>query len=226
MPTSKLSIRKMALIKAARKINTQVPRGLGPVMPDACTCRLPYAYATTMANNASSTWTFGDSLNLRVNNAYDPINGTHQPYGWDQMASLYRFYKVVGCTYKVTALAFPDKNVVLGVRPVPVNENTTIANTGLYTVLERPGTRHAYAQFGAPIPTIQGTVDIPKLLGISKEQFDADVSEYSAAVSAGPSRYAYIQIAVAGTDATTFCQVVIEAVYIVNFWQRITQSPS
>lgn len=223
---SKRDIRKMALVRAARQVETRVPRGLGPVMPDACTCRLPYAYTSTLANNGISTWTFGDSLNLRVNNAYDPINGTHQPYGWDQMAALYRYYKVVGFSYEVVGLAFPDKSLVLGVRPVPVNENTSIANTGIATVAERPNTRLAFAQFGGPIPSLKGTVNIPQLLGVSQEQFDADVSEYSAAVTAAPSRYAYIQIAVAGTDATTFMQVVIRVVYTVNYWQRITQAAS
>lgn len=216
----------MALVRSVRRVETHVPRGLGPIMPDAATVRLPYAYSSTMANHGVSPWTFGDSLNLRVNNAYDPILGTHQPYGWDQMASLYRYYKVVGMTYKITGLAFPDKNLVLAVRPVPVNENLSIANTGLATVAERPGTKLAFAQLGGPIPTIHGTVDIPKQLGISQEQFDADVSQYSAPVTAAPPRYAYVQIAVCGTDITTFMQVLIEVTYTINYWQRITQAAS
>lgn len=216
----------MALARSVRRVETHVPRGLGPIMPEAATVRLPYAYTSTLANNGSSTWTVGDVLNLRVNNAYDPINGTHQPYGWDQMAALYRYYKVVGCSYKITGLAFPDKNLVLVVRPVPVNENLSIANTALATVAERPGTKLAFAQFGGPIPSITGTVDIPRQLGVSQEQFDADVSEYSAAVTAAPSRYAYTQIGVCGTDATTFMHVVIEVTYTVNYWQRITQAQS
>lgn len=215
----------MALVRAAHHAETRIPRGLGPIMPEAATVRLPYAYSSTQANGASA-WTFGDVLNLRVNNAYDPINGTHQPYGWDQMASLYRYYKVVGCSYKITGLAYPDKNLVLAVRPVPVNENLSIANTAFDTVHERPGTKLAYAQFGGPIPSISGVVDIPKQLGISREQFEADVSEYSAAVTAAPSRYCYIQVAVAGTDTTSFMRVVIECTYTVNYWQRVTQAAS
>lgn len=223
---NQLQLRQMALVKAARKVETRIPRGLGPVMPEACTCRLPYAYSSTQANNVTTSWTFGDVLNLRVNNAYDPINGTHQPYGWDQMAALYRYYKVVGFSYKIVGLAFPDKNLVLAVRPVPVNENTSIANTAFDTVHERPGTKLAYAQFGAPIPSISGTVDIARQLGVSQEQFDADVSQYSAAVTMAPSRYAYIQIACAGTDTTSFMRVIIECTYTINFWQRVTQNAS
>jgi hypothetical protein len=216
----------MALVRAARQVETHVPRGLGPIMPEAATVRLPYAYTSALANNGTYTWTVGDVLNLRVNNAYDPINGTHQPYGWDQMAALYRYYKVVGCSYKITGLAYPDKNLCLVVRPVPVNENLSIANTGLATVAERPGTKLAFAQFGGPIPSMSGQVNLPKQLGVSREQFDADVSEYSAAVTAAPSRYAYIQIGVCGTDVTSFMQVVIEVTYTVNYWQRITQAAS
>jgi len=162
-----------------------------------------------------------------VTNAYSPISGTHQPYGWDQMAALFRFYKVIGFKYKITVIQYTSTTATaLGVRPVPVNENTTLSATELAAALERPGTQVCYQVAGAPIPSISGVVDIPRLLGITHEQFDADVSEYAALCTAAPSRYPYLQVAVAGVNNSAFARVIVECEYVVHFWQRITQAQS
>ncbi len=207
---------------------TRIPRGLGPITPPACTVKLPFAYSTTRFNDATYDWTFGTTLNLGITNAYSPISGTHQPYGWDQMAALYRYYKVVGFSYKVTAVQYVGSTAgALGVRAVPVNENSTMSATNLAQQLERPGTktRLLVAGAGKP-PSISGTVDIPTILGVSREQYDADVSEYAALCTAAPNRYPYIQIAYAGVNNAAFAYVIVECVYTVNFWQRITQAQS
>lgn len=167
-------------------------------------------------------------LTVGITNAYSPISGTHQPYGWDQMAALYRFYKVIGFKYKVTGINYVGSTAcALVVRPVPVNENAGMNPASLYTVLERPDTRVRYLVAGAGYPpSIEGNVDIPKLMGVTQEQFDADVSEYAALCTAAPSRYPYLQVAVAGSSTSASAYVVIEVEYIVHFWQRITQAAS
>lgn len=190
--------------------------------------RLPFAYSGGLGNDNTTAATFGTTLNLGVTNAYSPISGTHQPYGWDQMAALYRFYKVVDFKYRITALNYVGSQwAALAVRPVPVNENAAMAATLIYTQLERPDTKVVFTVAGAGHPpAISGRVDIPKLLGITKEQFDADVSEYAALCTAAPSRYPYLQIAVAGNTTAVIAYVVVECEYTVHFWQRITQASS
>lgn len=210
-----------------------IPRGLGPVVPTATVARLPFAYSTYRYSDATNVWTFGDALNVGITNAYSPISGTHQPYGWDQMAALYRFYKVIGFKYKATAIitgqAANSPAVALGVRPVPVNENAALTASALATALERPGTSVSYTQYGGR-PTIQqGSVDIPNLMGVTNEQFTADVSQYAALCTAAPSRYPYLQVAICGPEtggSPTYAYVSIECEYVVHFWQRITQSQS
>jgi hypothetical protein len=145
------------------------------------------------------------------------------------MATLYRYYKVIGFSYKITAVHYQaDTATVLCVRPVPVNENSTISGSNLAQQLERPGSRVVYNILGAGRPnSISGKVDIPRLLGVTKEQFDADVSQYGATTTTQPSRYPYLQVAIAGnTTSTPFSHVVVECVYTVQFWQRITQDQS
>lgn len=233
MPKKSTKLRKLvnqnnSLVRRVESRMVRVPRGLGPITPPACTVKLPFAYSTNRFNDATYDWTFGTTLNLGITNAFSPISGTHQPYGFDQMAALYRFYKVVGFTYKVTAVLYTGSTAAaLGVRPVPVNENSTLSATNLAMQLERPDTKVKFLVAGAgKPPSIAGSIDIPRLMGVSKEQFDADVSEYAALCTAAPSRYPYIQIAIAGVNNAAFAHVIVECVYIVNFWQRITQTQS
>lgn len=205
-----------------------IPRGLGPIMPAAATARLPFAYSTNIFNDATYDWVYGTAINLGVTNCYSPISGTHQPYGFDQMAALYRYYKVVGFTYKITGVQYIAACAsALGVREVPVNENKSLTATDIAQAAERPGMRWKLTTAGNGVPpSISGVVNIPALLGVSQEQFDADVSEYAALCTAAPNRYPYIQISVAGNNAAVFMRLMIECVYTVNFWQRVTQSQS
>lgn len=205
-----------------------IPRGLGPIAPTAAIVRLPFAYSAVRANDATYDWTFGTTLNVGITNAYSPISGTHQPYGWDQMAALYRFYKVIGFKYRVTGIQYIGTSATaLGVREVPVNENSTMSSTNLAQQLERPGSKVKFLVAGAgQPPSIEGSVDIPKVMGVTQEQFDADVSEYAALCTAAPSRYPYVQVAIAGVNSSASAYVVIECEYVVHFWQRITQAQS
>lgn len=180
-----------------------------------------------MANDATNGQAFGTALNVGVTNAYNPITGTHQPYGWDQMAALYRFYKVIDFKYKITMVQYIGTQFsALGVRPVPVNENSTISTQNIGNQAERPDMRIAFATAGTKPAVLSGRIDIPKLLGVTPEQFDADVSEYSALCTAAPNRYPYLQVAVAGQNVAVTAWVLIECEYTVHFWQRITQAQS
>jgi hypothetical protein len=167
-----------------------------------------------------------------VNNAYNPITGTHQPYGWDQMAGLYRFYKVVGCSMKFTFLSSEktsteNQPALIFIRSVPVNENQSIAGVTPTVAAEWPNTRIIPIVTGAGSPpVISHSVDIPRQLGISHDQFNSDVSEYSAATTAAPARYAYVQLGMAGPASTANVDFLLEVTYTINYWQRITQSQS
>lgn len=188
--------------------------------------KLLFSYRTSLFNDSVTSWTYGTPINVRANNAFSPINATHQPYGWDQMAGLYRFYKVIGCEMSFKVANQTSGPLYFAVRPVPVNENATLS-TDVATAAERPATiTKQVAALGGPLTEMSIKLDIPKLLGVSKEQFDADVSEYSAATTAAPSRYAYVQAAVAGVNNTAYAEVLVDVVYTVHFWQRITQAQS
>ena len=204
-----------------------VPRGLGPIVPDAALARLRWTGLTTVNNDATTAWVVGTVYNYRVNNAYSPVNGAQQPYGWDQMAALYRYYKVVGCTMRFTPMNQQSSNAIFLARQVPVDENATMDTTAIRTAMERPGVRYICLQpGGGAARTLEMKIDIPRQLGITPEQFRADVSQYSAAVTAAPARYAYVQVGCAGSATTSFLSVAVEIEYAIQYWQRITQASS
>lgn len=188
---------------------------------------MPYCHRDALFSHNTDAWKCGNAVNVRVNNAYDPIYSTHQPYGWDQMSALYRRYKVIGFKLTVTAYNMnATKPCHLIVRPVPVNENKTIDSTYLETCMEWPAVNDIpCAAAGGPMTRRTFVADIPRLLGITQEQYLADTSRYSADVTASP-QFAYYQVAAAGPDNTSYLDVSMRVEYVVQFWQRVTQDQS
>jgi hypothetical protein len=143
------------------------------------------------------------------------------------MAALYRRYKVLGFKLKLKVINNISQPGYFLMRPVPVDENATMLNTLLSVSVERPGTVvKAVAASGGPVAELEYTADIPRLLGITREQFLADTDRYGAAVTAAPTAYPYVQLGWAGPSATSYCQVLVEIEYLVQFWQRVTVSQS
>ncbi len=202
-----------------------VPIGVGPIVPSAAIVDLPWVHAFSQSSDATFTGYTGTSTVVRVNNAYEPCNSTHQPYGWDQMAALYNQYKVIGCRMEVHVSNKSAENCITLVRPCPVNENTNLNNVSMLSA-ERPGVEMLFTAPGQPIAHWKKSFDIPALCGVTKEQYDADVAQYGAAVTAAPSRYAYVQIATQSSSTSTAVSITVKMTYRVQFWQRQTQAAS
>jgi len=205
-----------------------VPSGIGgPIIADQQRVVLPFAYRVGLFNDATTAWTVGTALNVRINNAFSPINATHQPYGFDQMATLYRFYKVENCYMRFTVANMSTTPCYFFVREVPVNENFSMTAGEAALITEKPNVRSYHVPaLGGPVVKHEVNIDIPKVLGVTRQMFEADVSEYSALCTAAPNRYAYVQVGVAGSANTSYCEVMVEVGYTVKFWQRITQGQS
>ncbi len=186
---------------------------------------MPWVHAFAQTSDATFAGYTGTQTVVRVTNAYEPAPSTHQPYGWDQMAALYRQYKVVGCKAEVWVSNSTGTNCVTLVRPVPVNENTNISNVSMLSA-ERPDVDMLFTASGHPIAKWTRTIDIPRLCGVTKEQYDADVSEYAAAVTAAPNRYPYIQIATQSSTTSQTVSITVKLTFRVQFWQRSTQATS
>ncbi len=202
-----------------------IPIGVGPIVPPAAVCDMPWVHYFTSTSDGTFSGYTGTQVAVRVNNAYEPCSSTHQPYGWDQMTALYRQYKVIGCKMEVTVQNSSGFSCITLVRPVPVNENTNISNVSLLSA-ERPDVHLLYTAPGAPIAKWSQNIDIPRLCGVTREQYEADVSEYAANYNAAPNRFAYVQIATQSESTSKSVVILVKMTYRVQFWQRSTQATS
>lgn len=188
---------------------------------------LPWVARAPLVSSATP-YTMGTAYTVQLNNAFQPGGGSlHSPYGWDQAVAYYRQYKVRKAVVKITTNPNSSTNdtdwVVL--RVLPPGATSTMSGT-LTSQLERPGQRTISQAAGATPQTIEFTVDFAELAGVTKQQFDNDISEYSAAVTAAPNRAFILQMASASAQVAHTVNAIVSVTYIVDFWQRIVQAQS
>jgi len=74
---------------------------------------------------------------FRLNGLFDPnlTGGGHQPHGFDQLATIYNRYRVIGCSYTVYAIPQTGSNTIR-VACLPANES--VVPTGVADAVESP----------------------------------------------------------------------------------------
>jgi hypothetical protein len=186
---------------------------------------LPFVFQFSASSAGSST--FGADTSFRLNDAYNPASGTHQPYSWDTYANIYRQYKVLSTRFEITAL--PNSNtssVCLAYRVLPPSYTSSFSGSTMSEVLERPGVKfHWLNSGGGKPPVFREFVNMHDQIGVTKSQYDADVSQYSAATTSSPSRIVSLQVASASPAASS-TYVIVKIVQRIHFWQRNTLAQS
>lgn len=201
----------------------------GPLIPLRTRVRMPWTHYYSSINDASTVRTYGTQTALYPGHmgGSDPVASTHPPYGWDQIKALYQKYKVVGFEAKFTISNSEANNrAVTTIRVLPANDVSTLTgNSLLYS--EKPGAQNFITVAGSGPATVHHLkIDFPATLGITKAQFDNDLSLYSSLVTADPTYSPIIQIATASDTVSKGVYVLIEAIFTVDFWQRTTQAVS
>jgi len=135
----------------------------GPrVEPDELDVRLMFR-KTAYVNNAGVNLV---TKEFQANAAYDvdPILGSTETYGFDQYASLYSYYRVVGYSYSVTFINQGDDPIMAYV----LNTNTSPAAAGTRWDLYSTNPYCRSESIPATSPTklkLKGFIQISKLLG-------------------------------------------------------------
>lgn len=119
---------------------------------------------------------------MRINSLWDP-NATglgHQPYGFDQLAGIYNRYRVISCSYVITA--YNGTNPIrFGVLPA----NDTPPVSGISELCENPRAKFAIQFPGGSTQYIKGKVNMPSMTGRSKIQYMSD-DRYQSEVTTNP----------------------------------------
>lgn len=144
---------------------------------------------------AASVYT---SCIMQINDLFDPTGatGTAQPYYFDQWAALYDVYFVHGFSVAVTPVfgatgITSTSSFRYGITPTDANSTFNTVTEAL----EQSRSIHRLHQINSGTPeTIRAYVKPHVAIGISRMQYNGNLSRYGAAVTASPTGLAYTHI--------------------------------
>lgn len=168
-----------------KKRTVNVNRALQPIAQRYLTT---LKYAETYApGNASgqSPW------RINLNSIHDPNRSGigHQPYGHDTLATLYGRYRVIACSYVISAYSANGATIQLAALPA----NEEYAGISISDYRENPRCKFLVQTPGAPLKVLKGKVYLPSLVGRTKQQYMAD-DRYQAQFGSNPQELAVLNV--------------------------------
>ncbi len=165
---------------------------------------------------------------IQPNSCYRPIAGiTNQPYGFDQMSALYQKYKVIGFELRIDVRSEDSATGLVQWYNQPPSGSVDMTGLHGYIVAARP-TVTTLIPSSVNCTSFSQRYNLPQMFNVTKAEFDAEVEEYAALVTADPVQkptirihYSHLSSGTAGTVA-----VLITLVQRVQFFGRISQSDS
>jgi len=168
------------------RLRNVVPSGAAPIARKHIV-RLKYSDILPLSVGAGATI----SRTFNLNGLYDPddTNIGHQPYGYDQLSTLFNRYRVYKTTWHVS---FAGSNDRLHLVVAPVNGNTTFAD--FIALAEMPLAVSKSMSFDGGYPVnFKGRVYLPKLNGATSVQYKTD-DRFSSIVSDNPAEIMQLHI--------------------------------
>jgi len=212
--------RRRRINRRYRRLANRVPNGASPIAKKHL-CRLKYADLFALT---TTTLNF-QQQSFNMNSLFDPdLTGVgHQPYGFDQMASLFAHYRVYKFKWHIE---FAGANDRLHVTVIPVN-GTTIGTGTQSAMAEQPLAVTKAISFNGGIPVkFTGSQRLPRFTGASSVQYRTD-DRYSAAVTASPVELMQLLVSIynptAGSVTTSFN---VTLTYYTEFYDPITVAQS
>ncbi len=176
----------------------------------------------------------GTPFTFNLGSLFEPRSGGHQPFGFDQMAALYARYKVHKVkvkveTFPITASSTRSIGIQLvGIFPpgstqTTLNVLTAVSMGENFNVASQVVLNSVYA----PV-VLERTLDIATIAGLTKKEFEANIEDYSALVTASPTRFPILEVNLAPSTAAdgTGYQSIVTLSFVAEFWQRISLAAS
>lgn len=192
--------------------------------------RFCYRIAGITGNNPNAQ-IIGTTYTIQPNSCFEPLDtAATQPYGFDQMASLYAKYKVLSATVEIQASTSGVSGItnVLTVMAQSPTGGATLAGVAGDVAAARPNVSVAVVPTLNPV-TWRRKYVMHELLGVTKNEFDANVEEYAAPVGANPTQMPLIELGcfnLNGNFATSGISTLIFVYQTVQFFGRIGQPGS
>jgi hypothetical protein len=202
---------------------------LGDPFPIRMNRTLRYSQLVTLTAGASGL--FGTEQIFRLSSLFDPdLTGTgHQPYGFDSLAALYYRYKVNAVR---VCLRFSDPSadgVLCAAQFQAPSVTQTVTGADVGAVMERAGVwTHNLNNTGEQAIVLDQYFPMHVLVGVTPQQFAANLEDYQSLCTTNPARGPFLRIATAALDGSSTPTVRLEAtlMFYSSFFERIGLSQS
>jgi hypothetical protein len=141
----------------------------------------------------------------RLNSPFDPdlTGGTHQPYGYDQMAALYAKYVVHSVRIKLVAsTAAASVTAAIGITVQPPTSTQVLTGMALSDIIEKNMGDVMWLETAGRVSVFEANFDIAEICGITKLQLKANIEEFASVVTASPASAPYLRVALANFAST------------------------
>ncbi len=204
--------------------------GILSVFPQRLNTKLEYVDELTLSTQSTLS-TFGSEIAFRLNSLFDPYFpvGGHQPYGFDQLNTIYARYQVHKCLVEVTFSDPSSDGLVCAVFAKNLQDPNTLVNATIAAAMERPTVWcKPLNNTGSQVTVFRKQYDLCEVMGLTKAQYDAGWPSTSALVSADPSQTVYFMAATANSrgGSTQTVTARVRLVFDCSFWERNTVAQS
>lgn len=170
-------------------------------------------YTQTSTYSSGTNGAFGTSSTFSLNSLYDPdISGVgHQPYGYDQLTTIYNRYKVNGVLLRVTMMDTSDNLATVGMLLKTPTGSETLTNLTLDQAREKPMcvTRNL-VQGANEMVKVQEFIPLHRVFGWTRAQFSNDMDNSTAGVGGSPGSQPKIEVAVAHPRGSAGVSAVVQ----------------
>lgn len=220
-PDITMAIRRRRVMKRrgkkwGKRKSVNVNRALSP-FAQRYICKMKYAEQVKVTGPGGAGLA---AFRFNLNSIYDP-NRTgigHQPYGYDQLSGLYNRYRVVKCSYVISAYNLAsDGDGYSIVAALPANEQVNLVG-GVAEAQENPRCKFITQSPGGGLKVLRGTVYLPSLVGRNKTQYMSD-DRYQATYGSDPNELAILNVfagAMDGEALTNTMQLNVVLTYTVE----------
>lgn len=190
--------------------------------PNRAMRRLVWALGSTLTSSATA-YNAGTEYILQLNGLFDPdlTGGTHQPYGFDQMATIYGRYVVHAVTVDIRIIRPVNQMNAYVASAQPSNATFVLTANALGNLDEQPNTHVEMLDSQGNVAHIRKRFTIAELEGVTEQQLRANLEEYGALVTANPARTPYLRLALVNlATAAQSVQTILRLEYEAEFYDR------
>lgn len=191
-----------------------------------------FTYTQTVPLTSGTGGIYGTEQAYRLNSLYDPdLTGVgHQPYGHDQMALIYRQYKVVGVNIKINWTAPDAQGMLCAACITNPNDTYSTSGKGADDLAEKPMCHvKSISNSGSQKMEWRQYMPMSELVGVTKSQFrNSTGTPYCALFGTNPSDMPLLRLNVANLYGNAGQKVYARTTitYYTQVFERLVQVQS